>query len=981
MTRLGLLAVSLPSLVLVAAAPARAQQEVEQEGVFQRLEVSLQERVLLIRGGSRFGVSGEVYARHQALLESLRDGDRVVLSHRGGRLTNIRRFEQDLSGSRRRNVTAQFERLVSDGQRRWLVLSAGRQLLVDPEVYERHKTLLEFLKKGDALRITVEGGHVIDLARGGRTRELDPELEERLLASRHGDLVTVNGELYRFISANLSEVRLQPRTPGSEPPTFLEGAQRAIPLEQLVSFDNPRLAEGGGDAPRPGAPEGKDAFDGVRVGDTVGIDFDVGQVTALTDTHFTWRIWRNEEWGPPEAPRPRASVTSGVRPVALPSQHTLQIEGGELFLKVSRRRSTRDGGLAFDVEVSHALPGTILVGTRLRFLLGDVRMTSDSPPLGTEELLLPSLFEAQTVKVRHVSQLEGACDGRVEVVIAPEDRVSISSPAARRYLLQALEQAATAKDTEGLARVYVAAGRNGDKALCHLLVSRALAEQEPARRAPILQGLEAFGQLTATVVLEDLVANDRNLQTSRLERGEVRRGPLPQDERPRTHKRRLVGLLADVPGALRPPAGGRLFDIYLQSDDLNEAIEAAFARRPAEAVASLLDVATSTTAASTSDQQKRAERAAGMLQKMGATVLDEIVKELRRREIAVDRLQRAIEQGARPSDAVHLALETLIQDASRKRRIELDKLVEQARAMAGQGQLAEAANVLRGVLAQDAAHGPALETTPGVLLQIADERRKAGDREEAGAHLEEALAYLAPAEQPRSKAILAELLVDALAEEVEENAVRAAPADLAKKVGTVARDQPLQGPEVAGGWVELTLGPEARGYVRMKSLVPAAPGSWIVREVGTPFEVIDALLTRAATLSPTVSVRCGELRGRVYARDAKTHYDQGNFAAALPLFSKASELAPTDPRLELEWSCWFQAYKTNFIGLGALILLLVGVAAMQMFARPRRVKWQGDYKHYGANRAQRERDLEVDDAAAQAEGDVGAPPPSEGQPS
>lgn len=981
MGRLRLVALALP-LAVVWAAPARAQDAEEGQGQFTSVEVSVRERVLVLSGNRRFGIPGDVYAKFQAVLEGLRPGDAVVFTHAQGRLVSIRRQEDATAGSRRRNISARFDRLVvtQDGQRRWVVLATGQQLLISDEVYQQHSRTLTFLKAGDPIRLTVEGGWVVDVASGGKTTVVvDPAIEEAVLASRHGDVVTINGETYRFLGANLVEVRVQPRNPASTELTFLEGAERKIPLEQVKSFDNQRLLEGPTEPGETGpvsAAGVKDAFDDVRVGDTVGIDFEVGQITALTETQFTWRVWRNDEWSPPEPPRPRASVTSGVRVVSLPMQQTIPIEGGELHLKISRRHAHRDGGLIFEVEASHALPKTILVGTRLRFQLGDLTMTSDSAPMGAEELALPSLFESQVVKVKHVVQLEGAYDGRVELVVSPENRVSVSSPEARGYLLQALEDVATAKDPEGLARVYVAAGMNGDKEVCRLLVSRALAEPEPLRRQPITDGLEAFGDLAPTVILEDLFANERNLELTRLDRGQLKRLPLPSAERPRAYKRKLINLLAEVPGALRPPFGGRLFDLYLSTDEQNEPIEAAFSKRPAETVASLLDVATSTTSASSTEELQRAERAAGMLQRLGGVVLDEILKELRRREIAVDAIQRAIEQGGgeKASEIVGLALSTLIQDAVRKRRLTLDQEVERARGLVEQKELMQAADVLRGVLAQDRGHGPALELLPSVLLQIADAQRAAKDRAAAGAHYQEALVYLPPGEQPRTKAVLAELMLEAISEEIEENAVRAAPDDLAAKVKTVSRDEQLSGPEVEGGWVEIALTAETKGYVRTKCVVPSGQDQWIVRDVGTPFDAVDTLLERATALSPTIAVRCGELRGRVYARDAKTQYDAENYAAALPLFAKASELAPTDERLSLEWSCWVKAYKTNFFGMFAILLLLGGVAAMQMFARPKRVKWQGDYKHYGANRAQRERDLEVDEAAAEAPPADGAPP-------
>lgn len=981
MARLHLIAFVTPLLVCSAVAPARAQES-ERQGVFQSLDTTLQDRVLVLRGGDRYGVPREVYAKQQEIFEALRPGDAVLFTlDSRGRLSGVRRQAQDAgAANRRRNLNARFDRLVTtqDGQRRWLVLGDGTQLLISDEVYHRHSRVLQFLSAGDPLRLTIEGGWVIDVATGANARELaiDPVIEEAISASKAGDIVTVNGEVYKLLGQNLVEIRVQPRIPNTDPPTFVDGAERKIGLELIKQFDNPRLLlqAANGEGGDPGTPTIMDAFKDVRVGDTVGIDFAVGQLVALTDTHFTWRIWRNDEWATPEQPRERAGVPS-VRPVSLPSQQVIPVEGGELHLKVNRRRVGKESGLVFEVEASHALPATILVGARLRFHLGDLTMTSGSAPLATEELALPSLFEGQVVKVRHATQVEGAFDGRVELVLEAENRVSISSPQARGYLLQAIEQASANTDFDAQARVYVAAGKNGDREVARVLVARALAERDAARRAAIVAGLEAFGTTTPTVILEDLFVPDRNMQISLLDRGEIRKvQQLPGDERPLSYKRRLVGLLADIPNAVQPPFGGRLFDLYLSREELAEVIDAAFTKRPAETVASLLDVATSTTSVSTQEEVQRAERAAGLLQKLGPAVLDEILRELRRREIPVEAIQKAFEQGgaARAGEVVSMALGALLDDDVRRRRAALDKQVEQARALIDQKKHLEAADSLRAVLAQDRGHGPTLEVLPQVLMHLAGEAQAAGDRAAAGAYYSEALALQPAGEQPRTKSLLGELMLEGISEELEENVVRAAPNDLSKKVRAAARDEQLNGPEMEGGWVEIAVSAEAKGYIRVKCLVPLGNDVWTVREAATPFEAMDDLLNRTATLAPTLAVRCGELRGRVYARDAEALYLAGEYSAALPLFAKGAELAPTDERLSHELSCKVKAYSTQFLGLAALIAVLCGIAAWQTFAKPRRVRWAGEYKHYGSQRAQRERDLEVEEGAAPA--DPTAPP-------
>lgn len=994
MQRLHILSLATVAIVLhAAAAPSARAQQPEQDGLFQSIEETAKEKVLVLSGSRRFGIPGTVYLDNKSFFDGLQVGDRVLFNlDAQGRIRTIRLPEPEVTGPRRHTENVRFNKMVQRGNQRWLVHDAGERMISD-EAYRRHERVLLFLKRGDVLRLSIEGGLIQDLVTGAQAAQkpVDPVVQDLIDRSRGGQKVFINGSLYKFVSSNMTEVRVQMLIPGTDRDPKVEPkfeGERTIKLMDIQTFVNRELEaevapgpdEGG--MPLPSTSTINDAFQGIQAGDTVGIEFDIGQITGLTDTHFTWRVWRNDEWSAESEPLPRAGVAN-VRPVSLASQHSLPIEGsgGEVHLKVSRKRLA--GTLSFEIEVTHTMPAAILVDSVLKFHLGDLTMTADSVPIGTEEQPLPPLFEGQVVKLKHTAQLEGVFDGRVEPAVDADDRVSLASPQARGHLLQALEQAATSRDPESMARVYVAAGKNGDKDVARLLAVRALAaEGEPMRRAPIVSGLEAFGAVAPVVILEELVTADRNVQSTRLDRTEIRRVPLPGEERPLSYKRRLITLMAEIPGALQPPYGGQLFDLYLEREELTEAIENAFTRRPSEAVASLLDVATSTNSASTSAEIARAERAAGLLTKLGAVVLEEIVRELRRRDIAVDKLQQAIDQAGneRAGELVGMSLTTLVQDAMRKKRIELDQRVERAKAMLEAKQLADAAETLRAVLVADKGHGPALEVIPGVLLQIADERRKAGDRVAAGAHYEEALSHMPAAEQQRTKAVLGELLLEAIDEEVESNVVRDAPHDLARNLKTVEMGKLVRGAEVElSGWVETQVTAEKKGYVRAKCLLPGKDQEWKVRDAATPGDVIEALLARVSALSPTLDIRCNNVRGRVYARDAKTAYDAGDYIGALPLFKKASVLAPKDERVSLQWSCWIKAYKTHFAAVVGLIVLLGVIVAVSTFARPRRVKWVGDYKHYGSNRAQHERDLEVDEAAAAA-GAEGAEPAGDGAP-
>jgi hypothetical protein len=105
-----------------------------------------------------------------------------------------------------------------------------------------------------------------------------------------------------------------------------------------------------------------------------------------------------------------------------------------------------------------------------------------------------------------------------------------------------------------------------------------------------------------------------------------------------------------------------------------------------------------------------------------------------------------------------------------------------------------------------------------------------------------------------------------------------------------------------------------------------------------------------------------------------------DYKGALPLFERAKELAPTDPRLDLERGAWLRARQQLLGAAAAILALVVGFVVMQIFARPRRIKFEGEFKHYGADRARRERDLDVDGDVPPDDPPAGAAPPASGAP-
>lgn len=972
---------SLPVIAVLAVAPALA----DEEGVFQELAGAPGKRVLTHTGGRKCGVPDDVYTANQALLTALRRGDKIRFTlDRSGNLASISRAAAT-DTSKRTVLTGRYESHAGPNNGMYWLVVGTEQLMVSEEVYNRHARVFGTVKKNDILRLSVDKNWVLEVAFAPRGA-IKPEVEQVLALCLKDDLVTVNGELYKYIKHDLIELHLRSRIPGSNPPEWVKEGVRRFPLEQINTLDNPSAAErkaadaGAGAAGGPDAA-GNDLFvaQRLRVGDMIGIDVDEGQIIELNETHVTLRLWRNEDWAPEPRVAARADVKA-INPVALQSRSGVAVEGGDLALTVRRSRVAKDGPLSFEVELLHQVPNHLLVGAKLKLRLSDApAMAQDAPATWTEEVPVPVLFEGQSTRIRHAAQESNALDGRVEVDVPPGALVPLTSKQAQAHILGAIEQAG--RDVEALQKAYVAAGKNGDPELARLLAARALAftaEAALPHHEALIAGLNTFGPVAPQVISRDILGSERQVDVVRLERGQLKVGTQPKEETPSAYKRRLIGLLAELQGGLQGEVGRRLFDFALSREsDYFEAVEAAFTARPADAVTALLDVATSIGASSTQEQQTRANRAAALLQKMGGAVLADLLRELRRREIPVDELEKAAaQQPERAPEIVHAALGAILADAVRKTRAALDARVDEARALADQKRWSDSEQVLREVLRKEREHPGAVELMPTVLVQLAAELA-AKDRAAAADRYKEAVPLLQGGEQTRVKALLAELALSALDEEVETNVIRARPHELAGKVGDAQQGQQFVGREVVEGWVEVPLSGEAKGYLRVKCLKNEGGEKWFVLDPATPFPVVSQRAEQVRTMSETVTAPVDELLGRLCAREAKHKYEEGDAKGALPLFTRAKELAPTDPRLELYRACWMQVYKMHLATIGAIMLLVVGLGVFQAIRKPKRVKFGGDFKYYGADRSRRERDLDVEEGAPP---DAGAAPPADAPP-
>lgn len=952
---------SLLTLAMGVAAIAVAVAQEEKQGTVVAFEATDEGGVLRLSGGASYGVPAAVYETYRGTLNALERGSTVAFSlDANGQLARIRRVGQDESRGQIR--TGRLVKVEDIGGRQWLVIDDDRFQL-PLEVYKNSP--LPYLKRGSPIRIVVEKGVVVSVTQardegGIRTEEL--ELVQR---SRRHDEVKINGREYRFLERGPQAIKASPRLPDG---TY--AGIETIKLEDVKSFENPAAAQRGGtDA---STPEGEgDALEqlGVQVGDTIGLGLESGQVTALDAETCELRVWRNEAWGPNRSFK-RVEIGNSARRVPLTSQSAIPLQGGEVHVRVHRTRNASKGGLEFAVEVVHDLSDQVLVSAKLKFHLGGLNMVPGSEAKRVEEAPVPVLFAGQLAKLTHRVIDEAWLDGWVELQLERDALVPLASPGAKAHLLAALGQEPA--DLNELTKTFLAAGGNGDEDLLRILIERALyppgagsIDAEKHAEAAVA-GLERAGDRAARLIVGDLFFLDRNLRRAVLEKGELRYEPLNRMKvDPPAYKKELIRLLGRLPGALKGEAGQKVFQLYQeQQDHLGEAIQRAYAARPAEAIEALLAVATSTHSGSTQEELKRAEDAATLLRRLGQSVLDEMLRELRRREIPVGPLQELRQkQGITPGEVVHQALALLVADSLRRRREALDARVKEAMELQSGQKWGEALTILRDVLRQDSAHDGALEQLPTVLVSLATKQRAEGGRGEAAQHLEEAVELLPPARQLLAKAPLAEIYLEVAREDAESLSIRAHPHPCAARIRPTNVGEGFPGQPV-GGWVELDLGGGRKGYLPTAVVRESTPGRWDVVATTVPRDDVVKLLGLVRQNSSALQAQADEVEGGLYARDGEARYQEGDFQGAVAFFEQARPLAPTDPRLALANKAWMKANMAYLLAIGAVILVAIGVGVMQLFSRPRKVKFSGEFKHYGANRTARERDLDLGEEGA-----------------
>lgn len=946
----------------VAASVAEADTV---QAKFARLEAESDNWVLVTEAGERYKISTDVYGRYKKLLKDLEAKDEIDLEVKGEELTGIKRKETQ-GVVTRVSLDATFERYDEQARRIWL--QGGRNFAVGKLPNRTYARLLT-LRNRQRVRLVVERNVVIDLAliKKSTTSEL-PAVKLILDNSLGGDEIQLrklkDPQFYEFRIKKIraTELELSPRVSGR----YM--GKVVIQRSEIAEVVNPeadkrikqkKVPEGEGGEPR------VDPFEQFRIGDMIGVGWDKGQLIDLDEKTYTLRTWSLGRWAAEAKPSPRLSAKS-VRYEPLEHTETVNVPGGQVTLVVKRYRNAERSkddnhlGLRFEITLSHNIKTALLVGFKVQFLLSRKPcMAPDANPDGAVvKVVDKALFVDQRHELVQTIPSDEFVDGRVALEVFPRHVIDLSEEGARSHLVKALER--WNQPLEITAGALKAAAANGDANLCRVLIAQTvlLRDQLRAGKAKselaadleleLRKALDDFGEVTPRLIIETLFGQDRRLRHWTIRNGGIEQVALPGELKPLGYKRGLIQLLATLKTGLAGVPGRRLFDLYLErSEDFKDEILTAFRGQPEAAVSSLLHVAIDI------KDKEKADRATVLLRGLGEPILPALFADLRARKVDPAPLEARLKDGKNPefvvSETVGLLVRRAHEDAGRERLRQVN-LADEARA---QGDFVKALEIVRQVLAQKKRHSEASALLPKILLEQGRRFLSDGKRGQAAISLQEAAeTFTGPAAlEPRK--LLATMLVDGAEEEIDALVVRSAPHPAAEVVTAVQFGAQLESNDSSASafdeWVAVQTADGKQGYIRSK-IVSKAPAGFRISAKVTPYAILETQLEQAQKFDPGTAGRIKGLMGTLAAREADIRYRNGEFEAALGFFEIAKADAPDDPRLSNYTACWAKANTALLGGIAAVILLAIGLGVLAIFSRPKKVKFSGEYKHYGQDR-------------------------------
>lgn len=870
-----------------------------------------------------------------------------------------------------KRLDALFERVEQVAKHRLLLTQDGGSFRMTEKTFAAHGRLWPFVKKGDRIHLTTKRGWVLKVEKGWKTEaSRKSALIAKLERAQAGDRVLINGRPFLFAAYKNGVVQASPKLPGGD---FGYAGEELISLGSIETFE-------------PAPAEERSAIDlaedtlqifKVEVGDTVDIKLHGspaplrGAVAALSPVTCELLQWKNGAWGERRLiPRPQVEQ---VTHVWLEGRLRQRLEDGELRVEISRFRRGAVGPLELKLEVVHDAPGVLLDGLTLELHLRDG--VGGGASAGVDTVSIPPLLPRKPHRFAYEASLVTAVD--FELQLSGQRPLAFHEPGARAPLLAAIGAGAPLSE---LREFYRGLARSGQRDVLELVLSRALypparsGERAEDHTAVAVAALAEAGDRALEAAFEAIEGDDSTARMTTLDGGELVVEPFPDAAAAGEHRKRLLRLLPELPGALEGAWGRRLFTLHRARSELTQAIEQAFAARPEQSTPLLLELAVP---AERGVPQERTDAAAAILRGLGRLALDPLAAALEAR--GLDRASFVQARSRYEADQAHRAVEAALEVARAGRdavwRAALDEQVKEATALGRGGQKEEAVAALRAVLAADAKHAQAREALAEIVQEVASAKEADGLPGEAALMLEEVVA-----DRPAVRGPLARLILKGLEQDLGTVAVRARPHVAAVRISVVGQGKRLHGEAVSVEWVEVE-SEVGTGYVYRACLEPSG-SSFEVTLPRTPALLIERGVARIKELDAALAGEADAILGRFCALEGERLAAEGKYGEAVQMYSRAADLVPDDPRLSGRTSAWIRANLTFLLLLGVgLAVVAGGVAAVVVKTRKEARAREAELTSM-QNPALRidlfESDMgvTVEEEGAQ-EGEPGSPPPGE----
>jgi cytoskeletal protein CcmA (bactofilin family) len=151
---------------------------------------------------------------------------------------------------------------------------------------------------------------------------------------------------------------------------------------------------------------------------------------------------------------------------------------------------------------------------------------------------------------------------------------------------------------------------------------------------------------------------------------------------------------------------------------------------------------------------------------------------------------------------------------------------------------------------------------------------------------------------------------------------------------------------------------EFRGEIETSGRLIIGAHARVHAQVTAGEVVVEGELKGDVVASEGLEIRSSaRVYGQLSAREGAAMYEAGDYGAALAHFDVAATFAPQDRRLELRKWAVLRSNTGSIVAVFGVMFFALGIGALHIFSRPKKVHFGGTFKHYGADRADQERGL------------------------